>query len=217
MGLRGMNGGGRGLGFGGRGLQLRPDGRAEGLEGVRIAIWSTKAFTARWFAPLDAAEPIIESDLTPVGLDRLSGTDHQPPAASRSRRRCSPSASRSTTTSARSRPGESRQVELTQDRNLSGHLSDLLPAYFSDLAEPRRRPIDRYALMQAILFHDSDTSGTSPLPSRPLHDLDLTGQLVLGRPMLVAEVDRPVTELVLGTGPSAAKASRRPCSASSSR
>ena len=54
MGLRGMRGGGRALGFGGGGYRYKPDGRAEALEGVRIPIWSTKAFTSRWFAPATA-------------------------------------------------------------------------------------------------------------------------------------------------------------------
>ena len=208
MGLRGMGGGGRSLGFGAEGYRYSPDGRAEGLKGVRIPIWSTKAFTARWFAPLGADEPIIESDLSPLGLDRLNGTvtnrlgvplkDAVLAFGKRVYYKIGTLG-----------PGESRQVELTPDRNLSGHLSDLLPAYFSNTRNPSA-PIDRYALMQAILFRESDTSGTNPLPSRPLHDLDLTGQLQLDRPMLVAEIDRPMTELNLGAGvsPSPSKGDR---------
>ena len=105
-------------------------------------------------------------------------------------------------------PGETKQVELTLDRKLAGHLKDLVPRYFSTSGRTPSAAIDRYALMQAILFRESDTSGTTPLPSRPLHDLDLTGQLLLDRPMLVAEVDRPMTELRLGTSNQPAKDER---------
>ena len=47
------------------------DGAVESLQGVRIPIWSTKCVTARWFGP---AAPLVDSDLQPVGTDRLSGT-----------------------------------------------------------------------------------------------------------------------------------------------
>ncbi len=198
MGLRGMRGGGRALGFGAEPYYYRPDGRAERLEGVRIPIWSTKAFSGRWFAPADGAEPIIESDLAALGTDRLSGTvtnrtgvELKGAVLAFDRRIYYNLGTLA--------PGESKQVELTQDRNIAGHLKDLVPDYFNASSRSQSAPIDRYALMQAILFRDSDTSGTTPLPSRSLHDLDLTGQLQLGRPMLMAEVERPMTELSLGT------------------
>ena len=57
QGLRGMNGGGRPMGFGSSGYAYAPSGRVERLEGVRIPIWSTKAFTARWFAPIGGEKP----------------------------------------------------------------------------------------------------------------------------------------------------------------
>ena len=38
-----------------------------------------------------------------------------------------------------------------------------------------------------------------------LHDLDLTGQLVLDRPMLVARINRPGAQLVLDNAPSTPK------------
>ena len=58
--------------------------------------------------------------------------------------------------------------------------------------------INRADLLREMMFHDSDASGLETVPSRTHHDLDLTGQLALGRPMLVAEIDRPGTRLVLG-------------------
>lgn len=202
MGPRGMGGGGRALGFGAEGYRYAPDGRAERLEGVRIPIWSTKAFAARWFAPFTGDGPIVESDLTPLGLDRLSGTV--------TNRLGVPLegavlafGSQVYYNLGTIAPGESKQVELTQDRKLAGHLKDLVPTYFSGpIARFQTESINRYGLVQAILFRDSDTSGTNPLPSRPLHDLDLTGQLQLDRPMLVAEIERPAADLDLGAASS---------------
>ena len=57
--------------FAGSGYAYQPD-RAEssGCENVRIPIWSTKCITARWFGP---AAPLVDSDLQPVGTDRLAG------------------------------------------------------------------------------------------------------------------------------------------------
>ena len=98
-------------------------------------------------------------------------------------------------------PGETKQVELTQDRNIAGHLKDLVPEYFADL-RPLPVGADRPLsdLMQAILLPRQRHLGHGPrCRAGPLHDLDLTGQLQLGRPMLVAEIERPMTELGLGT------------------
>ena len=52
-----------------------------------------------------------------------------------------------------------------------------------------------------MMFHDSDASGLETVPSRTHHELDLAGQLALGRPMLVAQIDRPGTQLSLGNAP----------------
>ena len=64
----GGNGGG---GFGG-GYEYAPLSVPEELKGVRVNIWSTKSFTGRWTAPMNA--PLLESDLSPDGPDRLKGT-----------------------------------------------------------------------------------------------------------------------------------------------
>ena len=58
--------------------------------------------------------------------------------------------------------------------------------------------------------------GPNPLWATALHDLDLTGQLALDRPMLVARINRPGAQLVLGELRRAPPRSiRRPCSGSS--
>ncbi len=70
--------------------------------------------------------------------------------------------------------------------------------------------IDRYSLMLGAMFHDSETQigNERPLSNDTLSDLDLTGQLVLPRPMLVARVDRPGSRLILDDAPSAPKVER---------
>ena len=47
--------------------------------------------------------------------------------------------------------------------------------------------------MLAVMFHDSESTLANErvLANDPLHDLDLTGQLALQRPMLVARIKRP--------------------------
>jgi hypothetical protein len=208
QGLRGMNGGGRPMGFGSSGYAYAPSGRVERLEGVRIPIWSTKAFTARWFAPI-GGEPIIESELVPSGIDRLNGTI--------TNRLDIPLKGAILIYNTQVyyklgtiEPGESKQIELTPDRTLSGHLDTLRQEYDPQDPNGYYTPpvINRYALMQAILFRGSEPSTSNALPSRPLHDLDLTGQLQLDRPMLVAQIDRPVADLDLGSASAASKGER---------
>jgi hypothetical protein len=208
VGPRGMNGGGRGISFGSGGYRYEPIGVPSRLTGVRVPIWSTKAFTARWFAHADG-EPIVESDLAPSGIDRLDGTitNRLDVPLKDAVLAFNSQVYYNLGTIA---PGATVRVELTQDRKLSGHLRDLQGAYY-DPAAPWRSTgasVDRYKLAQAILFHDSDTSGVNILPSRPLHGLDLTGQLLLDRPILVAEVDRPMTDLDLGSVSTAPRTSR---------
>ena len=49
-----MNNRNRGMGFGGGGYSYGPLGKAEELEDVRVGIWSTKGFVARWTSPAPA-------------------------------------------------------------------------------------------------------------------------------------------------------------------
>ena len=132
-GFGGMGGSGR-IGLRGRGLHAtRRTAAPSGSRGSASRSGAPRRSTARWFGPA-APRAVIESDLSPVGTDRLSGTVTNRLGVPL-RARCSPSASRSTT-SARSAPGESKQVELTQDRNLSGHLNALRRGRSLDPSNP---------------------------------------------------------------------------------
>ena len=203
-----MNTRGRGMGFGGGGYSYGPVGKAEELEDVRVGIWSTKGFVARWSGPAPAAGSIVDVDLQPVGTDRLAGTitNRLPVAAEGHDRRL-------------------RQAGLLQGRDdragrdlrdrratarpvaLASYLQEKRPQNFlagNYYVEPDEN-INRVDLIREMMFHDSDASGQETVPSRTHHDLDLTGQLALGRPMLVAKIDRPGTQLVLGNAPGPAK------------
>ncbi|WP_435010849.1 hypothetical protein P12x_002135 [Tundrisphaera lichenicola] len=206
-GLRGMNTRNRGMGFGGGGYNYAPLGKAEMLEDVRIGIWSTKAFVARWTSPSPAPGTVLDVDLQPVGTDRLAGTITN---------RLSVPLKDTIVAFGKQvyynvgtiEPGASVQIESTLDRSFSQHLKEkrdsqsFLPAnYYANQAEN----MNRADLLREIMFHDSDASGMETVPSRTHHDLDLSGQLALGRPMLVAQIDRPGTQLVLGNAPGEAK------------
>ena len=202
-GLRGMNNRGGGLGFGG-GYSYAPVGKAEELEDVRVKIWSTKSFVGRWFGPAPAASAILDSDLSPVGTDRLAGTiTNRLPVAMRD------------TIVAFGKqvyynvgtiePGATVDIERTLDRALASYIQEKRPTYVPVNYWNQAEPVDRANLVREMMFHDSDASGQDSVPSRTHHELDLTGQLSLGRPMLVANVDRPGTQLVLGNAPGEAK------------
>ena len=61
--------------------------------------------------------------------------------------------------------------------------------------------------MLAAMFHDSQStlSTERALANDPLGELDLTGQLALLRPMLVARINRPGAQLVIDNAPSTPK------------
>ncbi len=195
-GFGGMGGTSR-IGFSSGGYASAPVGSSEALEGVRVPIWSTKLLSARWFGP---APTVAEADLIPVGTDRLSGTV--------TNRLGVPlndaivAFNKHVYLLGTVAPGQTVRVELAQDRQLSGLLrSRMGPAGLEpNVSVPR---VNRADLMLALMFHDSQGTTTSapPLPSHPLHYLDLTGLLALDRPMLVGRIDRPGARLILGNAP----------------
>ncbi len=207
VGLRGMNSRGGGIGLSGSGYSYGPPGRAERLEDVRVGIWSTKGVLARWFGPAPQAASILDVDIQPVGTDRLAG-----------------SITNRMTTPLRDsilafgkqvyynvgtiEPGATVQVDTKLNRSLAGYLQDVnfrktfLPANQFNVGN---EPIDRANLVRAMMFHDSDASGNDLIPSRTHRELDLSGQLALDRPMLVAKVARPGAILDLGNAPGVIK------------
>ena len=190
--------------FVGSGYAYEPTGGVELLENVRIPIWSTKCFTSRWFGP---AVPLVESNLKPISNDRLSGTLTN---------RQSITLEDAILVFGKQvylldnlAPGSTTKVDLLSDRNrnLSGYLKSKQQSYAAAQPWNRDAHIDRTALMQAMMFHESESSVASEqtMENHPSQYLDLTGQLALKRPMLVARVKRPASRLVLNKVPSPPK------------
>jgi len=191
-----MGNSGRRFSFVGSGYAYQPVSGVERLENVRIPIWSTKCLSSRWFGP---ATSVLGSDLRPVGTDRLAGTvtnNLTVPLED-----AIVAYSKQVYLLGTVAPGQTIKVGLSsdRDRNLSGYLKDKQASYLPDRFSNADARINRADLMLAIMFHDSESSLVSErtLANDPLHDLDLTGQLALKRPMLVARIDRPGSRLVL--------------------
>jgi hypothetical protein len=197
-----MGNSGRRFSFAGSGYAYEPTAGVEWLENVRIPIWSTKCITSRWFGPATA---LVESDLQPAGTDRLAGIVIN--------RQSVPledaiiAFGKQVYLLGKVAAGATVRVELTNDRNLAGLLKDKQKNYLSDQPWNRDHRIDRMDLMIAAMFHDSESTLSSEraLANDPLHDLDLSGQLALQRPMLVARISRPGARLTLDNVPSEAK------------
>jgi hypothetical protein len=197
----GMASSSRRFSFSGGGYAYQPVGGVESLEDVRIPIWSTKCITATWFGP---AAPLVESSLEPLGSDRLGGTI--------TNRQSVPledaflAFGKEVYLLGTIAPGASVNVALSSNRNLAGHLSSKASRYISDQAWNRDSfKIDRAELLQAVMFHDSETRNERSLGNGPLHGVDLSGQLALQRPMLVARIARTGARLVLENVPSPPK------------
>ena len=197
-GFGGMGGSGR-IGFTGTGYTSLPDGGSERLEGVRVPIWATKAFSARWYGP----SPVVaESDLTPVGIDRLAGSVTN--RLNIPLKDAIVAFGKHVYQIGDLAPGATIQVELSQDRQLSNLIKSKANEYMPGNYNAPAQRIDRPNLMLALMFHDTESSTRvdKRLANNPLHYLDLTGQLALERPMLVARIDRPGSTLVMGNTPS---------------
>ena len=199
-GLRGMNSRGQGTGFNGSGYTYDPPGRAERLEDVRIGIWSTKGIVARWFGPAPKANSILDVDLQPVGTDRLAGTvTNRMNVPLKNTIICFGKEVYYQVGTIE--PNATVQVDTTLNRGLAGYLQEdafrnsFLPTNQYNYAN---ESINRANLVRELMFHDSESAGQGLIPSRTHRELDLTGQLLLDRPMLVAEIDRPGAVLDLG-------------------
>ena len=207
-GLRGMNSRGQGIGFAGAGYAYAPPGRAETLEDVRVGIWSTKGVFARWFGPAPEAGAMLDVDLTPVGTDRLAGTvTNRLPYPLKD---VVIAFGKQIYHEIRTiEPGATVEVDATGNRNLGNHLQGLQDGLLrTDTTSGEARTLDRAHLATLMMFHDSVAASERSLPSRTHRDLDLSGQLALDRPMLVATIDRPGAVLDLGNAPGAVKTDR---------
>jgi hypothetical protein len=169
---------------------------------VRIPIWSTKTITAQWFG---SGGPLVDADLHRVGTDRLSGavTNRQ----SYPLRDSILAYGRQVYQLGTLVPGATVRVALAENRDLSGLMKAKAPNYLPDQPGSGNAKINRPDLLLALMFHDSESNRSSghSLSNSVLEDLDLTGQLAVDRPILVARIDRPGAQLALGNAPSTPK------------
>ena len=189
------------LGLGNSGYSYLPLGEAQQLEGVRVQIWSTKSFTARWTAP---AVKVADSDLRPFGTDRLTGTVTN--RLSRPLKNAVLIFGKQVYDKLETiEPGASVTLDSAQNRTVSGWLGDESGSFMNlnvnqyqyNNDDSIGANISRAALARVMMFHEAMGSKSSKT-SVPLQYLDLSGQAALERPMLVAEIDGPAAALDLG-------------------
>jgi hypothetical protein len=197
-----MGGSNRRFSFVGSGYAYEPVSAMERLENVRIPIWSTKTLTARWFGQ---SNKLIDADLRRFGNDRLAGTVTN--RLNYPLKDAILAFGKQVYLLETLAPGQTIKVELAGDRNLSGYLGSNRQNYLPVEPWNRNFKINRAQLLQSVMFHEGEASRVNEqtLGNATLHDLDLTGQLALERPMLVAVIDRPGAQLALGNVPSTPK------------
>jgi hypothetical protein len=202
----GMNSGGNRFGLAGAGYAYEPVERAESIKGVRIPIWSTKSFHARWVAPVNALA--IEADLETTGADQLAGTVtnklNHPLQDARL------VFGKRVYNLGLLAPGASVRVELKNDEILTGYLRRLATAFPTapwniPRANVARADVARVAMFRAAAGEALSGETAAILPANPLRYLDLSGQLELERPMLFATIDTPAAAIELGSAPSTPK------------
>jgi hypothetical protein len=188
-------GGGNRLGLSGASYRYEPDGEARAVAGVRVRIWDTKSFTGRWSGP---PEPVVEADLVQSGPERLSGTITNP--LRRPLKDAWVIYGHQVYELKTIAPGATVPLDPAQMRVLP-HLLEERYTAFRDAAsvtgDDHAPPIPLADLVRAVMFREAMGTKGSAAPSAPLRHLDLSGQLALGRPMLVAELDGPAADLGL--------------------
>ena len=205
----GAFGGGGGGGPGGLSLSAgsyaySPIGEARTLQGVRVPIWTTKSFAGRWFG---AAGPAIDADLQNAGPGRLTGTvtNHLP----RTLRRALLLSGSQYYDLGELKPGQSKPLGEIDPLNVEGRVQRILGQLPGINAyqqyTPNGQPVATVAagstradVVFAAMFRDAAGSSGPQADNLAMHDLDLSGQLALDRPMLFAEVDGPAATLGLG-------------------
>lgn len=202
-GFGGMGQSGR-LGFSSGGYEYQPTGSAESLEGVRIPIWSTKCLTARWFG---RSQPVADSDLRGAGPDAVEGTVTNQLDVPLSDALLAYSGQ--VYDLGTIAPHATVRVDQSKSpRHLSGLLRDRMGGIQANQPWNNNSgvQIQRPALMLALMFSDMQAGdANTTLTNNPLHYVDLSGQLALKRPILVARTDRQGSRLILGNSSKAAK------------
>ena len=163
------------------------------LEALRIPIWSTKSLEGRWMAPGQAISP-VRPDLTRTGTDRVTGRltnlldEPLEEAILVYQSQVYDLGSIA--------PGASVVINPTRTQNLTGYLDRFSVNELKNTGAGWSERA-RLKLPRLMMFHESGPASLRALTNGPMSRLDLSGLLALNRPMLVARVKRPGSQLVL--------------------
>lgn len=167
----------------------------ERLQGVRVPIWTTKALVGTWY---DAAPAALSVRLRDLGADRLEGTVTN--RLGRTLRDAVLLYGDEVYLFERPiEPNETIRVDTLPNRSLAGYLGQfregLGQVYTYDV--DARVNVSRSGLVRALSFARGARQQGQAKPNLVLSDLDLTAQLALGRPILLADLDGPSAALLL--------------------
>jgi hypothetical protein len=93
-------------------------------------------------------------------------------------------------------PGASVVINPTRTQNLTGYLDRFSANELKNTGAGWSERA-RLKLPRLMMFHESGPASLRALTNGPMSRLDLTGLLALNRPMLVARVKRPGSQLTL--------------------
>lgn len=200
------------ISLGGSGYLYAPEGQLRAVEGVRVPIWSTRGFSARWVA--QASGPVLEADITPVGGDRVAGSVRN--LLDVPLKNAQLYYGRNVYDLGTVRPRGIARIDPTRTEAMTRYLGRLAGSFDPRKTSGRsaREAAEealsaRAGLVRAAMFHDAMGSRAAQNPSRPLRPLDLSDQVrELHRPMFVAEAQAPAAVLKLDGGKTEADVSQ---------
>jgi hypothetical protein len=165
------------------------------LAGVRVPIWTTRALVGTWF---DDMPPALDAELTDLGGNRLDGTITNRLGRTMNQVLIAyagdvylfdqPIA-----------PGETVRIASASNRNLTGYLDQIARGFNQIYTyDPNATvTVSRADLIRSLSFARSSRRQRGQKSNLVLGQLDLSAQLDLGRPILLAELDGPSSALVL--------------------
>ncbi len=187
----GMNSRGRWSPFS-RGYAYQPMGEMDSLVGVRVPIWSTKSFIGRW---TDRVAPVVESDVSRGTAGQAEGSIKN--LLPRTLENAVLVFGNQVYTLGAIEPGKAVVVKDSKRRGLPLYIQEQAQAG-TNLSSQDDHAASRASLIRAVWFYTN--SGTDPVAfsNSQFRSLDLSGQLALDRPMLLAELAGPLVEVDLG-------------------
>ncbi|WP_152052770.1 hypothetical protein [Tautonia marina] len=165
------------------------------LTGVRVPIWTTRALMGTWF---DDMPPALDAELTDLGGNRLDGTITNRLGRTMNQVLIAyagdvylfdqPIA-----------PGETVRIASASNRNLTGYLDQIARSFNQIYTyDPNATvSVSRGDLIRSLSFARSGRRQRGQKSNLVLGQLDLSAQLDLRRPILLAELEGPSSALLL--------------------